>query len=80
MKKTWTSGLEPQLAADVESAFKASTVLRRRLEQLCNNKIDSSYKLGRSEYDCPNWHLLQADSVGYRRAMEEIISLITERE
>ena len=77
MKKTWTKGAEPTLAADIEDSYGASAVLRKRLEQICQERIKASYRVGRDEYDCPNWHLLQADGVGYTRALEEIISLIT---
>ena len=76
MKKSWTNGLEEQEVVDVESSYRASSVLRRRLGQLCQSKAKASYKLSRSEYECPNWPLLQADAVGYNRALEEIISLI----
>ena len=76
MKKSWTNGLEEQEVLDIESSYKSSIVVRRRLEELCQAKSKASYKLTRSEYDCPNWPLLQADAVGYNRALEEIISLI----
>ena len=76
MKKSWTSGLEPEASGDVEDAFRSSKLIRRRLSELCEHKIEGSYRLSRAEYDCPNWTLLQADSVGYKRALEEIISLI----
>ena len=76
MKRRWTDGLEEQEALDVEDSYRASSVLRRRLEQICLAKAKNSYKLSRSEYDCPNWPMLQADAVGYNRAIEEIISLI----
>ena len=74
MKKTWTNGVSN--AEELEAAFKASKTIRKRLEEICQNKIENSYKLSRSENNCPNWDLLQADSVGYKRALEEIISLI----
>lgn len=30
-----------------------------------------------SKYDIANWAYLQADSIGYQRAMEEVIQLLT---
>lgn len=29
-----------------------------------------------SKYDCPNWSFNQADSVGYRRALREVINIL----
>lgn len=77
MKTVWTSGKDGSEALDIESSFKSSTVLRKRLKELCEKEINSAYQLDRSQYDSPNWQMLQADSVGYRRAMEKIISLIS---
>lgn len=76
MKTTWTKGLDKQLEADVKSAFKSSTVVRGRLSDICQEKIASSLNTSKAQYDCPNWCYQQADFIGYRRALEEIISLL----
>ena len=76
MKKSWTAGLDERDTLDVEDSYRASTVLRRRLEQLCLDKAAATFKLSRSDYNCPNWQMLQADAIGYNRAIEDIISLI----
>ncbi len=77
MKKTWTDGQDAHKAQRIEDAFKASSVLRQRLKEICQKEMDGSYDLSKSQYDCPNWQMLQADSVGYRRALDKILRLIS---
>ena len=77
MKTTWTAGIEDeQRKADIKSAFKSSTVLRKRLTEMCDNKTTSSFNLSKDQYGTPNWTYLQADMVGYHRALKEICSLL----
>ena len=79
MKTSWTRGVEKELSIDITQNFKESLVMRRRLSQLLEDKIDASLSSARSKssYDTPNWALMQADSVGYQRALQEVISLIS---
>lgn len=78
MKQSLTQGLEGLQASEIEVEWQHSQVLRRRLVALLNKKQEDMLKKRRSEsvYDSPNWSLLQADAVGYERAMSEIISLL----
>lgn len=76
MKTTWTKGLDTQLEADVKSAFKSATVVRHRLTDMCKEKIGTSLSTNKGQYDSPNWPYMQADGIGYRRALEEIMSLL----
>jgi hypothetical protein len=77
MKNTWTSHTaDEQVKKDVKSSFLSSTVVRKRLKEICNDKIESSYPTDRQQYDNPNWAYMQADNAGYRRALKEIISLL----
>jgi len=76
MKTTWTAGLEEQKKVDIKSAFKGSVVLRKRLIELCEAKTSSSFNTSKDQYDTPNWTYLQADMVGYHRALKEICSLL----
>ena len=79
MKTVWTSSKNEQETLDIKAAWAASGVLRNRLIELCEDEIKGSYQLSKSQYDSPNWQLLQADSVGYRRALEKVISLISQK-
>ena len=79
MKVSWTKGVEKELSIDITQNFKESLVMRRRLAQLLEERIDASLNSARSKisYETPNWALMQADAVGYQRALQEIISLIS---
>lgn len=82
MKTTWTKGLtDPQVIDDVKNSFQASYVARKRLAEILLDKISEKERSNMSadSYDCPNWSYLMADSQGYKRALAEIISLITEK-
>lgn len=78
MKRSWTTGLEPERTRDVKSNFKEALVMRQRLGEMLNDKINSSHRAGRAKesYDSPNWAYLQADARGYERALQEVIDLI----
>ncbi len=78
MKVSWTKGVDKELAIDIRQNFKESLVMRKRLAQLLEEKAEVSLAASRSKvtYDNPNWALLQADAVGYQRALQEVISLI----
>ena len=75
MKTCWTSG--GVNAADITKAFKSGILLRKRLVDICNNKAESSQDVSTTGYESPGWAYRQADSVGYQRAMKEIISILS---
>lgn len=77
MKTSWTKGKDSVEAKDIKMDFLSAVILRNRLKELCLEEIANSYNLSKSQYDSPNWQMLQADAVGYKRAMEKIISLIS---
>ena len=79
MKTEWKKGLDTEGKKEVELSFNGSGVLRKRLESLLSLKINASDKksFNAEGYDCPNWAYRQADIAGYKRAMNEIISLIS---
>ncbi len=76
MKTTWTKGLEPDQHDKIKGAFKSSAEVRARLTDICEDKIATAMSTHKSQYDSPSWPYEQADTVGYRRALEEIISLL----
>ena len=76
MKTTWIKGVDAQQEADIKSAFKAATVVRSRLSAICDEKVLTALSTNKGQYDNPNWCYQQADIIGYRRALEEVISLL----
>lgn len=80
MKTSLESGLDKQELEDFRGSFAASKVARKRIAEVLQKKIDSNhvYATSKDRYDSPSWPYLQADSVGYTRAIKEIISLISD--
>ena len=78
MKTIWTEGLEPDVAKEIRGDFISSHLVRKRLKKIVEDKIATSHASLRQKdiYDKPNFGVLAADSIGYERAMREIISLI----
>ena len=78
MKTVWTSGLSPEQKQEMTSAFNSAGLLRERLSGILDDKIDTNRNtcVSKNSYENPNWAYLQADAVGYERAMKEIISLL----
>lgn len=79
MKTSIVGNLKGVQASDMEMEYIGSQLLRRRLVELLMDKQTTMLKKRRGEgnYDSPNWALLQADAVGYERAISEVISLIS---
>lgn len=78
MKTNWTKGLTKENSEIVTNQFKESKLIRRRLGELISEKIKSAHTETRKKelYMSPSWAYLQADAVGYERALFEIISLL----
>lgn len=79
MKTSIIKGLSEQQAEEMRQCFWHSAVLREQLKKVLSEKIDASNRIVRSKdaYNVPNWAYLQADAVGYERAMSEVMSLLT---
>ena len=81
MKTVLTKGLDKDKAGEVLLEFSSSAFFRQRLEEVMKEKIESSQKAARSRdrYLEPSWALNQADAIGYERALNEVISLISSK-
>lgn len=79
MKTAITKGLSEQHAEEMRQCFWHSAVLREQLKKLMSEKIEANNRMVRSKeaYQIANWAYLQADAVGYERALTEVISLLT---
>lgn len=76
MKLSWTKGKNDVEKKDIRASFAGSLVMRKRLQEMLNEKLVSSYSTKEEDYNNPNWAYKQADSVGYRKALKEILSLL----
>jgi len=82
MKTTWTKGIkDAQGKDDLRSSFKSSALIRARLAEMLEGKISEKERqdMNAEGYECANWAYKMADSQGYKRALAEIISLISEK-
>jgi hypothetical protein len=79
MKTNWTAGLNAEQSAVIRKEYASSPLLRERLAIMLDKKLESSRSNARSKerYTDPSWAYLQADAIGYERALSEILSLIT---
>ena len=77
MKLNWTKGLSAQEKEEMKLLFSSNARLRARAVEILKEKQAAAHKgtTLKDAYDSPNWALKQADSVGYERAINEIISL-----
>lgn len=78
MKTVLTKGLNAEQKEEIKRDFLASSQLRERYKQLLKEKSELAQKasITKDNYLSPNWGYLQADAVGYQRALEEVISLL----
>lgn len=81
MKTVWTKGLNAQEVIECKAEYVGAARLRDRLRALLEAKADASRKatLSGNAYSNPNWALVQADAIGYEKALFEVISLISDK-
>jgi len=79
MKTTWTKGLKGEEKKEIADSFSSSSRIRNKQVELLRDKIETADKtaLSKEGYECPNWAYKQADLQGYKRALSEVISLIS---
>jgi hypothetical protein len=80
MKTVWTKGLDKLDSIELKGDYKGCLTTRKRLTKLCLDKVKESSTSSRNkdDYDCANWAYKQADSIGYQRALHEIVGLLAE--
>lgn len=78
LKSSWTSGMSEEDALKLKEEFAKSAPIRVRLIEMLEKKFadEAKSRVSKLGYDSPNWALLQADSVGFQRALKEVISLL----
>lgn len=80
MKSVLFSGVDPKLEKELRGDFLSSYLIRKRFVEVINDKIESNRKSARQKvnFEKPSWSYEQADSLGYERALYEIIALISD--
>lgn len=78
MKTSLSKGLNDKDREELELNFAHSSLVRKTVAKVLLEKIDTNNKVTRTKdaYGISNWAFLQADAVGYERALREVISLL----
>lgn len=74
--RRWSAGLTGEEKKNFEDLLGVNNKVLDKLVELCYNMVKNS-DVDASDYDSPNWAYHQADKVGYRRALRQIILLCT---
>ena len=79
--KSWTTGLSPEEAKELNYKLKNSGTVLSRLSSILDQRLKNSAdtQLSQSNYNSPSWALQQADSIGYQRAMKEVMTFLQEK-
>lgn len=75
----WTAGLDPENKKNFEELLGVNNKVLDRLAEICYNMVKDS-ETNNSDYDSPNWALRQADHIGYRRAIQQMLLLCTPKQ
>lgn len=77
---TWFRDLSPEEKEELKRELLAARIALKRLETILKNKIDTSASEIRKEthFDNPSWTHKLASTLGYERALQEVINLIKE--
>lgn len=80
MKTRLKAGLSKENAELLVNSRNSGKMFLERLKKVLEDKIEESYSnsIKVSNYANPSWAYLQADHRGYERALQEVISLISE--
>lgn len=78
MKSSWSKGLTKEQAEEMRKEFASSAILRKRLAEMLVDKRDISRtaSIQKNAYELPGWAFMQADAIGYERALKEISDLL----
>lgn len=80
MKLTLLQGLEKDAIPEMKGRFKEAHLLRKRIVEVLNDKIESKRTSVSRDYNNPNWNNHVAHAFGYEEALKEVISILSEKE
>lgn len=82
MKTSLTNTLDKKDIDEANQSFVAGYFFRKLLIDHLNKKIEIGREdtVKKDKYNLASWPYLQADSVGYERALREVISLLSDDE
>lgn len=83
MKVSLLKGLNTeQQKEEMGLIFSHSSLLRKQIAKVLLDKVNTNNTATRTKdaYGISNWAFLQADAVGYERAMREVVALLSNEE
>jgi hypothetical protein len=80
MKSILIQGLENDQAKELRGDFLSAHLLRKRVVEVLNDKIESKRTKVSRDYNNPNWDNHVAHTFGYEEAMKEVISILSEKD
>jgi hypothetical protein len=79
IKKSWLAGIEDEeKQKEIIEIYNEAILFRKKLSEILKKKAASNRKssISKEGYNLSSWPYLQADGVGYERAIAEVISLL----
>lgn len=80
MKTILIQGLDGDQAKELRGDFLSAHILRKRIVEVLNGKIQSKRTSVSIDYDSPNWANKVAHVFGYEEALKEVISILSEKD
>lgn len=79
IKTDWWKHLPKEKQAERKEIVEKSKLMREATRDVLKFKLQEAQAsaITKSNYDSPSWPYLQADAVGYARAVQEMIDLLT---
>ena len=77
MKVVWFQGLKGEDVEDRKKSVLGSKKVLDKLSKIVYTMIKDGEKSVTNDYDSPAWAYKQADAIGYRRALERILEILT---
>lgn len=80
MKLSLTQGLDEDRKKEIRGDFLSAHMLRKRIIEVLNGKIETKRTSVGTDLDSPNWNNKVAHMFGYEEAMKEVISILSEKD
>lgn len=77
MKSVWFQDLKGQEAEDFKKSVLGSKKVLDKLSKIVYTMIKDGEKSVTNDYDSPAWAFKQADAIGYKRALQRVIEVLT---
>ena len=77
MKTIWFQGLKQNEIENFKKSVLGSKIVLDKLKKMCYTMIKDGERSVSNDYESPAWAYKQADFIGYKRALERVIEVLT---